>query len=738
MNSLELVGEIFSILNAGSGKQPRQKLDHPVLDVIIPVYNAFDDLVKCILSVLKHTNPPYCLIIIDDESNDANVIDLMQKLSYEKNEQLIVLKNSRNQGFVATVNKGMHYSNNDVVLLNSDTIVTPGWLEKLYQCAYSNSKIATVTPLTNNGTICSAPLFNQANTIPEGYDINSFGLLIEEVSQRQYPVIPTAVGFCMFIKRTVLERIGYFDELFSPGYGEENDFCLRATDHGYIHVLDDATFVYHKGCTSFQDMRLKLQGKHHIAVCQRYPHYHDIIMSYIDRNPHQAILQRITTALEKKKRDKIKLNKVILVEPIQDYFEKYKISTKNRINVMFVLHNHLTGLAPMGGTEYHALDIIDNLKETYFAFYVLVARKDTVFLYEYGSEKVTETRFVLSHPIKEHQLTNAEYKKLLSEIMQKYEIKLVHVHHLKEHTFDIPFLAKELNIPVILNVQDYYLLCPVYSLLDHNKEYCRGALSHKRCTQCLRYHYGDNNINLGQWREHVSRMIGYYDKIIFPSYAAYEVFTGGYPESDVNKMVLLEYGVTLPYAEYYRSSNLIRYKNYFNIGFLGHMDERKGIHIISNTLAANNNQHIRWHIIGGVSPAFKAPLQNTKNVIIMGGYPRKDVIKKLRELGLDIICILSPWPETYNYTLTESWLAGIPVLVTPLGAPAERVKENGGGWVLENLDPVHIINKIQEIKSSNTLYNQVKNQIKFIKIPSAKEMAYCYAEIYQSLLNEQA
>ena len=102
----------------------------------------------------------------------------------EKN--IVLLDNEENLGFVGTVNKGMQYSKNDVILLNSDTEVTKNWIEKIQECAYSNEYIATVTPLTNNGTICSVPNFGIDNELPSNMTLDEYAEMIEKTSLKLY------------------------------------------------------------------------------------------------------------------------------------------------------------------------------------------------------------------------------------------------------------------------------------------------------------------------------------------------------------------------------------------------------------------------------------------------------------------------------------------------------------------------------------------------------------------------
>ena len=222
-----------------------------MVDIIIPIYNAYDDLTKCIDSVKKWTDlDKNRLILIDDCSPDERIKPYLKSI---EDKNIKVIFNEKNQGFSGNINLGMSQSEeNDVLLLNSDTVVTKKWLDKIVECAYSDVSIATVTPLSNNATLCSVPNFCEENTIPEGFTIDSFADLIETISLNMMPEIPVAHGFCMFVKREVMRKIGMFDaETFGRGYGEENDFCHRAEQIGYHHVMCDNTFIFHSGTSSF-------------------------------------------------------------------------------------------------------------------------------------------------------------------------------------------------------------------------------------------------------------------------------------------------------------------------------------------------------------------------------------------------------------------------------------------------------------------------------------------------------
>jgi GT2 family glycosyltransferase len=251
-----------------------------MIDVIIPVYDGYEETKQCIESVLtSRNNVEYQVIIINDNSPNMAITDFLNQL---KHENVKVLKNEQNLGFVKTVNKGMKLSKNDVILLNSDTVVTNYWIDKLYKAAYSNDKIGTVTPLTNNGTIASVPYFNKDNDLPEGYTIEQFSQLIERISDKTYPIIPTAVGHAMYIKRKVINEIGYFDEeSFGMGYGEENDFSCRVIKRGYKNILADDTFIFHYGSTSFKSNKAHLIAQNRKKLLKKHWWYPIKVKSFL-------------------------------------------------------------------------------------------------------------------------------------------------------------------------------------------------------------------------------------------------------------------------------------------------------------------------------------------------------------------------------------------------------------------------------------------------------------------------
>lgn len=266
--------------------------------IIVPVFNAFEKLVACLDSVSRTVPSDARVLIIDDASTDERVRPFLQSWVNEAKNTRGLLKQDLNRGFVATVNRGMRRAESDLVLLNSDTEVTNGWLQNLADCLDSDRSIATATPWSNNGEIVSIPKFCVANPVPR--DPNTIASLIKSCGQPVYPEMPTAVGFCMAISLRAINSIGLFDEVtFGRGYGEENDFCQRAEQAGLRNVLCDDTYVIHHGGASFGPLGLKPDEKSMQRLLAKHPEYLNKVSEFINTDPLASRRQQILDYLER-------------------------------------------------------------------------------------------------------------------------------------------------------------------------------------------------------------------------------------------------------------------------------------------------------------------------------------------------------------------------------------------------------------------------------------------------------
>jgi|SRR5271166_331676 len=225
--------------------------DPGVVDIIVPVYNALRIVKQCLNSVVERTEWPYRLIIVDDCS-DKTTHRYLTEFAAE-HPQVNMYRNNKNRGFAATVNRGIKAGNGKFVcVLNSDVLVTPGWLTKMVFALNADPRNQICNPCTNNTAVIDVPFQPGASYI----DMNK---ALECSSFRRYPeIMPT--GFCFMFKRQLLEDVGLFDEAY-VSYGEETDFWMktvwRVRNGEYLQyraVLADDTYIFHERGSSFTQL----------------------------------------------------------------------------------------------------------------------------------------------------------------------------------------------------------------------------------------------------------------------------------------------------------------------------------------------------------------------------------------------------------------------------------------------------------------------------------------------------
>lgn len=252
------------------------------LTVVIPVFNAHDCVRACLQSLDRHS-PGAPVLLVDDASDDPRIAPLLKAwVGARAGARLMTL--DENRGFVQAANRGVDVAPGDVVLLNSDTEVTEGWLEALARCLDSDETIATATPWSNNAEIVSLPQFCVANPVPR--NPGAWSQAVRAAARGRYPELPTAVGFCMAIRRRAVEALGLFDEAaFGHGYGEENDFCRRAAEAGWRNVLCEDAFVVHHGGQSFGPLGLRPGDESMRRLLAKHPGYLELVSAWIEVDP---------------------------------------------------------------------------------------------------------------------------------------------------------------------------------------------------------------------------------------------------------------------------------------------------------------------------------------------------------------------------------------------------------------------------------------------------------------------
>lgn len=677
------------------------------VDIVVPIYNAYEYTQECIKSILENTNlQEHTLLLINDKSPDERIMPMLKKYANDnKNKNIVVLENEENLGFVKTVNKGMKYSSNDVILLNSDTEVTKNWLEKIISCAYSNEYIATVTPFTNNGTIFSIPNYGVDNELPKDISLEEFSNIVEKSSEKRYPEVTTGNGFCMYIKRKVIDEIGIFDDItFEKGYGEENDFCYRALDYGYINVLCDDTFIYHKGTQSFKkenmtQSRIELSEKHMKLLRNKYPIYVSKTDNFISMNPFKEIQENITINL----------------------------AIYNKKRILYLINEWEENMEMTGGTSLHLKDIIQKTRENQACFVLAPNKNDIstfdVYLYsgEYGRKVYSFKTQILDYG--QNIYTNNSYRKILENLFETYKFDILHVQHFLFQSFDVIDIAKRYNTYSIISLHDMYMICPSINMV-YEEKYCQTN-KERDCVKCLKNRYGIENNIINNWKKTCKEVLKKFDKIIVPSENTKRMYWDEYEKLNID---VIEHGVNVIKTI---ESNIEENENIYNIAFVGVMAPHKGSMILEQMIK-NKRDNIKIHLFG---KAFdKKLINNASNYIIHGEYKREELPNLLIKNNIKLVCIFSTVPETYSYTLTETLMAKIPVISFDIGAIAERIKKDNLGWTIKLSSSVdEIYTKIEQVLSDEEEYEEKKRACKNYKFKTIQDMQNEYERIYADI-----
>jgi len=628
------------------------------IDVIVPIYRGLDETHRCIESVLagRLSNCAFGrLILIDDCGPEPELRRYLSDVA--RQDAVVLLNNPANLGFVASVNRGMAYAgSNDVILLNSDTEVSGNWVDRLVIQAHADSRIGTVTPLSNNATICSYPDLGGRSTLPAGTTARDMDSACAEANALRAVQIPTGVGSCMYIKRACLDDVGAFDEgTFAKGYGEETDFCQRASHRGWIHLLAGDVFVFHLGETSFGASSEERKAKALAIMRERYPAYEQSVARWVGLDPALSLRLAATAAL-------------------------WRLS--KRPVVLHVLHSW------GGGTEKYVAELAARLVPSALQL-VLVAKR-----------RAQHVGFLLliSEPPdwRAVQFATATMSDVAA-FLSSFGLTQVHVHHFLD-VFEqiVPFL-RQLALPYDLSIHDYTTICPRIHLVTDDAIYC-GEPDEKGCLRCLLKSRGLGD-DILWWRHLGISMIRGADRVLCPSIEAAKRIRKYVPDSRI---------IVVPHEdELYRPERAVRLSplrpgDPLRVAVLGTLSEHKGGSFLLDCVkAANENgTPIAWYVVGEFSSSsLKARAkQLKKSLSVTGRYRVDDIPRLIDDVGPHVLLFVQRWPETYSFTLSEAFRTGYPILAPAIGAFSERVSGlSGCGLYSLETTPHELVAKLASI-----------------------------------------
>ncbi len=219
-------------------------MDQPVCDLVLLSWNHLEETQPCLESLFECTRTPSRLFIVDNGSEPSVRAYLATVKPRGAIQEVVLLQNETNEGFPRGMNRGIHASNAPFVcLLNNDLRFTEGWLEELIRVAQSSPTVGVINP--SSSTFGSHP--------PKGMLLAAFAASRHRL-QGQYTEVGMCIGFCMLIKREVLQRLGGLSEEIERCFFEDEDFCMRAQGAGFRNVVAAGSYVYHSEHQSVQTL----------------------------------------------------------------------------------------------------------------------------------------------------------------------------------------------------------------------------------------------------------------------------------------------------------------------------------------------------------------------------------------------------------------------------------------------------------------------------------------------------
>ena len=619
----------------------RPALGHRAITIVLPVYNAMDLLPEALERLLRHTDVPWRLILIDDASPDPAVRPFLQNWVQSQGsafpDRITLLEHAENQGFIKSVNAGLKLAlghGDHVVLLNSDAFVPKNWASRLMRPFLAHDRVASVTPMSNDAEIFSVPVIcKRMSLLPGAADA------IDAIAAEIHPDAgladaPTGVGFCMAMSIDYLRKLPTLDTVFGRGYGEEVDWCQRARALGGRHLGLANLFVEHRGGSSFgQSEKQRLVATNGAIISRRYPSFDADVQTFLAQDP--LVASRLGLAIA-------------------------CAATQSRAAIPLYIAHNLGG----GAEDYLAQRIAKNLP-------------DTAFVLRVGTSLQWQLEVHTPQGITKGGCDDlALVQRLLRAAPQLRIIYSCGVGAANPANLPANILALKRSPQdrIDMLVHDYFSISPSYTLLN-----CDGYFTGlpDPATRDPAHQYRGSKggiIPLKDWQHEWANVVQAADEITVFSHSSAAIFGSAYPFAREKLRVT-------PHQPLAQLPNAIRPAHPHGrvIGVLGNIGHPKGASVLqslSRKLAQTGAAKIV--VLGKIDPAY--PLGNT--VTVHGGYKHRDIPALIARHGITDWLIPSIWPETFSYTTHEAIATGLPVFGFDLGAQSDAIRSAPLGRVI--------------------------------------------------------
>lgn len=399
-------------------------------------------------------------------------------------------------------------------------------------------------------------------------------------------------------------------------------------------------------------------------------------------------------------------------------------------NLLIIIHQYFED-SVTGGVEFHVQDTISILQKDYNCFIAYIWHGMLV-VGQYEGEKVVKYAFPFSvTPNQRFVIENDLIENLLQRICIQFKIDLIHVHHTLVIGFDIFKVGEFLNIPIIYTLHDYYTIHPDFNLLykfDGKNYHEDKELSNEELQS-----FTNNQVeNLTEWRVATKKTLESSAHITVPSQTVFNEIHTVFPEF-AKKITVLPLG--LPFAEKKQPQDFPKTKKicFYGTTYYPNKGRFIALEVIPQLLAAG----IEVHFIGSTKEQW---LELPENSLLHfhGPYKRSEGTEMLYKLNPNCTIFLPICKETFGFTLSESWIAGVPAISSPIGAYGERIKTHGGGIVLSSFDSGVIKNEIIAFINNEKLQIDKRSEIHRMQSLSLENTAESYRNLYTQALESNS
>ena len=570
------------------------------------------------------------------------------------------------------------------IFIKDNILPFNNWIKKLVIAAYSNNRIGMVSPISNYSPISIIDYPNNEKSAE----------ITNNISNKDYIETYIPNDSCIYIKNEVFDELNINTDININNYLYK--IYEKASQKGWKLVFDDSTYVYYEN-----DKQSNKQKD--LYNIDKYNTQNQVNLNFANSEAFKTS-----------------------IDLFDNENNEYENNSFNKKNILIAMHYG-------GGVEFTVRDIANSLKD-YYNFYMIKAYENKLELYELKNNNlILKEIFNKRYSWNSQMIFNEEYKQIYTYILLNYNINLVEIDHSIFNTFDLAYISKKLDIPVIVAIHDFYYICPTYFLLNEKYEYCGGYCDNVNNNCSVRVEWFDLPANIvkwkNQWQNHVQQLFDVSDMIITSTNFTKNMFLEHYPMLKSNDIKIIEHGRDLV-----KFNNIYSMPNKYQpikILIPGTISIHKGSEFIKKLKQFDVNNRLEFHYIGQVDKELE------EIGINHGIYLRDQFAKHVYKIKPSFIGIFSICAETYSYTLTEAFSCGVPVLASNLGALKTRIEKNGGGWLIDVTKPEEAYQKILDIVDNKEEYKHVQEEMANIKIVSTKEMGENYLKLYESLINNK-